>query len=174
MVETIINREIVNGEGNTVNIETTTDAELSVNGVNNIINQSITPEGEYTVWNPLSVAINVGASPVTPFFTNKGKSLGYSVGSHTTIYNIDTQESVTISALPYPNWLNVQKASVLNTYILDVEGKSVLKNGVVAQVFSLPEGYTLLYGLAISPDGKYICVTLFNGANYFLTVFQGA
>ena len=130
-------------------------------------------EGDFYSWNSLGVALNVGPSAPSIFFTNAGKSLGYLVGSHTTIYNIQTQTSVTSNSSPYPNWLNVQKASVLNTYILDVENKSVLKNGVAIQNFMLPDGYVLLYGLAVSPDGKYIAVTLYDGANYVITLFEG-
>ena len=131
-------------------------------------------EGDYYSWDSLGVALNAGPSAPSVFFTNAGKSLGFLVGSHTTIYDIQTHASVTSNIAPYPNWLNVQKASVLNTYILDVEGKTVLKNGIAIQAFTLPIGYVLLYGLGISPDGKYIAVTLFDGSNYVITLFEGS
>lgn len=131
-------------------------------------------EGNYSSWvKDNLVLIDVGTLAPSVFFTGNG--LAYSVSTHTTVYNILTHALGTpFSALPYPNWLtSVPKSSVLGTYILDVEQKAVMKNGVTIQTFTLPTGYVLLYGLTISPTGKYICVVLYNGSHYFLTLFVG-
>jgi len=175
MADTIINREIVNGFNNTVNIETTTDAELSLNGINNTINQSISLEGEFSVWNQIeSLLLNVGSSSPHAFFT--GNNLAYTIGNNTTIYDIDSSSSTLLSnTSPYINTsLSIGKASIMNKYLLSLEGHQVLKNGVPIQTFNIPVGYSMIYSMTISPDGKYICIVLFNAPNYFITLFKGA
>ena len=135
---------------------------------------SNTIEGNYDSWADTGILINVGATAPKIFFT--GTKLAYNQGNSTTMFDLITEDSVVLSnTQPYAATASYGKCkeSVMNKYILDLEGRQVLKDGVQAQVFVLPEEYSMMYSMFISKDGQYIAIVLFNDPNYYITIFRG-
>jgi hypothetical protein len=181
MVAPSINRAIVNGYDNTLNVETTLDTTISVNGRNNIINQSLV-EGEYTEWteidnSPLTysgashlgnVCIDDKADYATLYLFLSG---GVTALSSITLNPPSIIE--TVNALPISIIETHVAGSVLNKYIVSVDANGdlkIYKAGILKQTIS---GFTesgLLAGIAVSPRGKYIFL-MYDG---LLHIYKGS
>lgn len=188
-----INVEIVNGSGNTVNVDNAVDAPITVNGVDNIINYINSLEGNFTNWTKLFSKLITGFANTTIYkgiiVDNNGNIFVYCWSSNTfqgigkiTVGGVMSVNDVTEQFSPF--FYSIQDSfnmsSILYKYLVvmqgtgDTAGFRVYKDGVPVFTSSSPTTKAVT-DVCISPNGKYIVVVGYDN-NYVrnISLYEGS